>query len=118
MATNIVGVIQTLTVTGAAVGDYCLASFSVDLTGMTLLAWVSATNTVKFQFQNKTAGTLDLASGTVRVGCGNNERTRSIPPSAGAGRDGAAPHYRDAACAYQAASLRTKTGPTPSRAAP
>ena len=62
-----VGVIQTLTVTGAAVGDYCLASFSVDLTGMTLLAWVSATNTVKFQFQNKTAGTLDLASGTVRV---------------------------------------------------
>ena len=67
MATGIVGVIQTLTVTGAAVGDYCLASFSVDLTGMTLLAWVSATNTVKFQFQNKTAGTLDLASGTVRV---------------------------------------------------
>jgi hypothetical protein len=66
-ATNVVGVIQTLTVTGAAVGDYCLVSFSVDLNGMILVAWVSAANTVKFQFQNKTAGTLDLASGTVRV---------------------------------------------------
>ena len=66
-ATNVVGAIQTLTVTGAAVGDFCLASFSVDLNGMTLLAWVSAANTTKFQFQNKTAGTLDLASGTVRV---------------------------------------------------
>jgi hypothetical protein len=67
LATNIVGVIQTLTVTGAAVGDFCLASFSTDLNGMTLLAWVSVANTVMFQFQNKTAGTLDLASGTVRV---------------------------------------------------
>ena len=66
-ATNVVGVIQTLTVTGAALGDFCQASFSVDLNGMILVAWVSAANTVKFQFQNKTAGTLDLASGTVRV---------------------------------------------------
>jgi len=32
---------------------------------MTLLAWVSTFDTVKFQFQNKTAGTLDLVSGTV-----------------------------------------------------
>jgi hypothetical protein len=66
-ATNVVGVIQTLTVTGAALGDFCQASFSVDLNGMILNAWVSGTNTTKFQFQNKTAGTLDLASGTVRV---------------------------------------------------
>jgi hypothetical protein len=67
MATNIVGAIQTITVTGAAVGDYVIASFSTPLNGMILNAWVSAANTVQFQFQNKTAGTLDLASGTVRV---------------------------------------------------
>jgi hypothetical protein len=67
LATGAVGAIQTLTVTGAALGDFCSVSFSIDLTGMTLLAWVSAANTVKFQFQNKTAGALDLASGTVRV---------------------------------------------------
>jgi len=65
MATNVVGAIQTMTVTGAVPGDFCQASFTTDLNGMTLLAWVSALDTVKFQFQNKTAGTLDLISGTV-----------------------------------------------------
>ena len=67
LAAGAVDTIQTMTVTGAAVGDYCLASFSVDLLGVTLLAWVSAANTVKYQFQNKTAGVQDLANGTVRV---------------------------------------------------
>jgi len=67
LAAAAVDTIQTLTVTGAAVGDYCVASFSLDLQGVTLLAWVSAANTTKFQFQNKTAGAVNLASGTVRV---------------------------------------------------
>src|SRR5207344_527342 len=67
LAPSAVATAQTLTVTGAAAGDFCLASFSGDLAGLTLLAWVSAANTVSFQFQNKTPTTIDLASGTVRV---------------------------------------------------
>jgi hypothetical protein len=52
-ATNIVGAIQTLTVTGAAVGDFCLASFSVDLNGMTLLAWVMPPTPPSFSFRTR-----------------------------------------------------------------
>ena len=59
--------IQTVTVTGAALGDRVGVSFSLDLQGVTLRAWVSAANTVSYVFHNQTAGTLDLASGTVKV---------------------------------------------------
>lgn len=61
------GVTTTLTVTGAAVGDLVQASFSLDLQGIILFAWVSATNTVSIRFQNESGGTLDLASGTIQV---------------------------------------------------
>jgi hypothetical protein len=61
------GVTTSLAVTGATLGDYARASFSVDLQGVTLAAWVSAVDTVSVRFQNGTAGTVDLASGTLRV---------------------------------------------------
>lgn len=67
LAAGAVASIQTQTVTGATVGDFVKASFSQDLAGARLDAWVSAADTVKFRFANPTAGTIDLASGTVRL---------------------------------------------------
>lgn len=61
------GVTTTVTVTGAALGDIAVASFSLDLQGITLTAWVSAANTVSVRFQNESGGVLDLASGTLKV---------------------------------------------------
>lgn len=61
------GTTTTVTVTGAAFGDFALASFSLDLQGITVSAYVSATNTVSVRFQNESGGTLDLASGTLRA---------------------------------------------------
>lgn len=62
------GVTTTVTVTGAALGDFVdSVSFSLDLQGITLTAYVSAANTVAVRFQNESGGTLDLASGTLRV---------------------------------------------------
>lgn len=57
----------TVTVAGAALGDFARASFSLDLQGVTLTAWVSAANTVSARFQNGTTGAVDLGSGTLRV---------------------------------------------------
>ena len=62
-----VGATTTVTVTGAALGDICLVSFSLDLQGITLTSYVSAANTVSVRFQNETTGTLDLASGTLKA---------------------------------------------------
>lgn len=67
LAAGAVATIQTATVTGAAIGDFVKASFSNDLQGVRINGWVSAADTVKFQFGNPTAGVLDLASGTVRL---------------------------------------------------
>ena len=61
------GATTTVVVNGAAPGDHAEASFSVDLQGITLTAYVSANNAVSVRFQNGTAGTLKLASGTLRV---------------------------------------------------
>lgn len=57
----------TITVTGAALGDFALASFSLSTQGIKLAAEVTATNTVTVNLNNKTGGTLDLASGTLRA---------------------------------------------------
>ena len=61
------GVTTTVTVTGAALGDFAAASFSLDLQGITVTSWVSAANTVSVRFQNETGGTIDLGSGTIRA---------------------------------------------------
>lgn len=57
----------TVTLTGAALGDMVLLSFSLDLQGMQLTGYVSAANTVTVVLRNGTAGALDLASGTLTV---------------------------------------------------
>jgi hypothetical protein len=61
------GVTTTVTVTGATLGDIAEASFSLDLVGITLTAWVSAANTVSVRFQNETGIAVDLGSGTLRA---------------------------------------------------
>jgi hypothetical protein len=61
------GATTTVTVTGAALGDFASASFSQPLQGITVTAWVSATDTVSVRFQNESGGVLDLASGTLRA---------------------------------------------------
>jgi hypothetical protein len=68
LAAGIVDAAQTITVTGAALGDEAKATFSADLQGVELAAWVSAANSVKYQFRNPSGGaTVDLASGTVKA---------------------------------------------------
>lgn len=57
----------TVTVTGAALGDYPTVSFSLDCQGVIPRAWVSAANTVSVIFTNLTGGTIDLASGQLRA---------------------------------------------------
>lgn len=57
----------TVTVAGAALGNWADASFSLDQQGITVTAYVSAANTVTVVFFNGTAGTLDLASGTLKA---------------------------------------------------
>lgn len=57
----------TVTVTGAALGDYAEASMSVDLAGTALRAYVSAADTVTVVQRNDTGANVNLASGTLRV---------------------------------------------------
>jgi hypothetical protein len=66
IAAGTVGAAQTMTVSGAALGDLVEASFSLDLQGVGINAWVSAADTVKYQFRNPTAAPIDLGSGTVK----------------------------------------------------
>jgi len=66
LAAGAVGTIQTLAVPGALLGDLVEASFSLDLQGVGINAWVSAADTVKYQFRNPTAAPIDLGSGTVK----------------------------------------------------
>ena len=56
-----------VTVTGAAMGDYAIASFSLDVSDMQLDAQVTAADTVTCTMYNNTGGAIDLASGTLYV---------------------------------------------------
>jgi hypothetical protein len=60
-------VITTLAVAGSALGDIVSPSFSLDLQGIELSAWVSVAGTVSIKFNNTTAGAIDLASGTISL---------------------------------------------------
>lgn len=55
----------TVTVTGSVLGNRALASFSLDTTGVALVAQVTSANTVTVIFLNLTGGSVDLASGTL-----------------------------------------------------
>ena len=57
----------TVTVTGAALGDFAIASFSLDVTDLVLDAEVTAANTVTCVLANNTGGAIDLGSGTLYV---------------------------------------------------
>jgi hypothetical protein len=60
-------VTTTITVAGAATTDYVDASFSLNLQGVTLTAWVSAADTVSLRFYNSTGGAIDLGQGVLRA---------------------------------------------------
>lgn len=57
----------TVTVTGAALGDFAVASLGVDVTDIFVSAAVTSANTVSVVLHNETGGALDLASTTLRV---------------------------------------------------
>lgn len=59
------GTTTTVTVPGAALGNFASAAFSLATSGITITAWVSAANTVSVRFQNESGGTLDIGSGTL-----------------------------------------------------
>jgi len=61
------GTTTTVTVTGAATGDFAVVSFGGDLSSLTVTAYVSAANTVSVRFQNESGGVVDLGSSTLRV---------------------------------------------------
>lgn len=68
MAAGATGAPTTVTVTGAALGDFVVGvSFSLDTQGIEMAARVSAPDTVTILPRNPTAGTIDLASGTLTV---------------------------------------------------
>ena len=58
------GVTLTITVTGAALGDFAEFAAPYSLQGITTTAFVSAADTVSIRLQNETTSTIDLASGT------------------------------------------------------
>jgi len=58
---------SAITVSGAAFGDYVQVAAPYDLQGITCSGHVSASGQVKIRLQNKTTGTIDLASGTWKV---------------------------------------------------
>lgn len=63
-----VGISTSITIPGVALGDMVLGiSMGVSTAGITVTGNVTATDTVIIRFQNESAGTLDLASTTLRV---------------------------------------------------
>lgn len=56
-----------ITVTGAELGDFVLASLSVDVADLVLSAAVTAADTVTAVLANNTGGAIDLASATLKV---------------------------------------------------
>lgn len=57
----------SFTVTGAAMGDVVLASFTLSLGNLVLGAYVSNTNTVTVTLTNDTGGPINLAAGYLRL---------------------------------------------------
>ena len=58
---------KNVAVTGAEMGDFCIASMGVDVVALTLTATVTAANVVTAVLANNTGGAVDLASTTLRV---------------------------------------------------
>lgn len=58
---------KEVTITGATLGDFVLASFSLDVADLLLDGQVTATNTVTCVLANNTGAAVDLGSGTLYV---------------------------------------------------
>ena len=56
-----------VTVTGAALGDFVIATHSLDITDLTITGTVTATNTVTVIVGNFTGGAIDIGSGDILV---------------------------------------------------
>jgi hypothetical protein len=61
------GASEDVVTKGAVLGDFCIASMSVDVADMLLTCNVTAAGVSTVRMQNETTGTVDLASGTLRV---------------------------------------------------
>ena len=59
--------VQEITVTGAALGDYCEVTSSLDVIDLELSAQVTAANTVTVSLSNLTSGSLDIGSPDIYV---------------------------------------------------
>jgi hypothetical protein len=62
-----VSAIHAAGVSGAVMGDLVEASFSLDLQGLQLQAWVGSAGVVNYQFYNPRGGPIDLGSGDVKL---------------------------------------------------
>ena len=58
---------KEVTVTGAALGDFVMGSFSLDITDLSLSCAVTAANTVTCTLYNNTGGDINIGSGTISV---------------------------------------------------
>ena len=58
---------EEVTVTGAALGDYAVATMSIDVTDLTITASVTAADTATVVLGNFTGSAVDLGSGTLTV---------------------------------------------------
>lgn len=61
------GVSNDVTAEGAILGDFCVASFSVDVVDLSVTCNITATGVATVRHQNESAGAVDLAAYTVRV---------------------------------------------------
>lgn len=64
---NAAQVTTTITVTGAAIGNFVEVSYSNDLQALTLTGYVSAPNTVTAVLVNTTGGNITPVAGTVKA---------------------------------------------------
>ena len=62
------GETNTIAVPGVALGDLVVGvSLGLDISGITVTAYVSAANVVSVRVQNESGGALDILTSTVRV---------------------------------------------------
>ena len=59
--------VASVTVPGAALGDFVLVAAGIDVTDAALVGSVTSANTVELVLLNNTAGAVNLASATYRV---------------------------------------------------
>jgi hypothetical protein len=61
------GVSNDVTAEGAVLGDFCVASFSVDVVDLSVTCNITAAGVATVRHQNESGGAVDLAAYTVRV---------------------------------------------------